>query len=105
MVIRYKNGDGKLITKICVLCNRKIVRVKNYADFPLDNAFGLKSPENVTWDDVYRFLISRTYPENRANINEILEDLGLKEYDPIKMCRITRGRMTNDQNWLTIRAL
>ena len=96
----YRDEGNNPITEVFVSKDKKDVRVKNYAEWPLDNAFGVKPIEKVTWGDVYRFITRRTFSANRINIGEILHNAGLKEYDPVKLCASHEGRNSRDQNWI-----
>ncbi len=55
-------------------------------------------------DKISRFefgeiLRRRCWDEHRADINEILKFIGLDEFNPYKICRITHGKMVQDKTW------
>lgn len=98
MRFNYRNEDGELLTEVSVNPLTKKVRIINHTDDFLDRAFGVN--ETPDYNDVLRFLESRTFPRNRYGIKDILREMGLSQYDPIKMCQYTNGRMADDTNWI-----
>ena len=54
----------------------------------------------VTVERVYRFLEGRCMERNRPCLPEYLEWLGLKEYNPYEIVKITHGVMWEDFQWL-----
>lgn len=56
--------------------------------------------ENATFKDFYEFCESRCAPRTRYNIDEILHRYGLREYDPVAMCRKSYGRTMADYLWI-----
>ncbi|MBQ4523216.1 MAG: hypothetical protein IJA10_09730 [Lachnospiraceae bacterium] len=46
-----------------------------------------------------RLLQSRCWDKNRANINEILSELGLNSYNPFEIVKKTRGIDYDDKFW------
>ena len=94
MRFNYRNEKGEILTEVYVNPFTKKVTVKNHTDFFLDKAFG--NNENVTYDDVMKFLESRTVPRNREDINEILAELHMKEYDPYALCKYFGGKVCED---------
>lgn len=73
-------------------------------DVPLlKTVFGNNSLPN--WKDFMDFLEERCVPRQRAGLREYLETLGLAEYDPMAIIEKTGGRMTEDQQWLSIEVL
>ena len=44
-------------------------------------------------------------PKSRENINILLKEMGLTEYDPIQIVEKTQGRMAEDAQWLKITRL
>ena len=88
--MRYEYFDQK---NLCctILCDftEKILRVKNHTDQILKTAFGRQ--ERPTWDDFIEFLEERCVPKSRENINILLKEMGLTEYDPIQIVEKTQG--------------
>ncbi len=56
--------------------------------------------ENPTVEQMYDFLETRCMPKQRTQLQEYLDDLGLDEYDPWKIVKITHGVMWEDYLWL-----
>ena len=55
-------------------------------------------------DDITRFefgeiLKSRCWDENRSDMNILLGLIGLNEYNPYEICKITHGKMIQDDTW------
>ena len=100
MRFNWCDGDGTVLTEVYVSNDRKTVSVVNHAEWALDNAFGLKPIEKITWDDVYRFFQTRTYGENRVNLGALLENMGLNHYDPVAMCQWNQGRKSSDNKYI-----
>ena len=58
-------------------------------------------PENITFHSISRFCESRQPPRNRVGIDYLLQNVyGLTEYQPIAMCRISRGITHSDDLWM-----
>jgi len=55
---------------------------------------------NPTIADVSRFFQSRCFPKERRNCKQLLEDLGLEEYNPLEIVKKTHGRQLEDYCWI-----
>ena len=98
MKFNYRGKNSELFTSVYINPITQKVTFKNYTVDYLDCAFGKK--ETVTYEDVIRFFKDRTYQENRADLPDILEEMGLTKYDPIKMCKYSNGRTAEDGKWI-----
>jgi putative transcriptional regulator len=78
----------------------KTVSVENFTDDLLFRAFGVN--EHPSWKDYEDFLEERCFPRTRQNLKFYLKQLGLTEYDPFAICRVTNGRMHGDSMWMEI---
>lgn len=97
MIIYFYNSD-RLCTKIDVDIKNKVLSVENYTENVIETAFGvITSP---TWEDFIEFLEDRCFPRNRQNLKLELKELGLDEYDPLKICLATNGRNYKDSAWM-----
>lgn len=76
-----------------------IVEVDNYAKDVLDLPFGVKT-KGITGEDLAAFLEWRCVPRGRANIRQLLDDMGLQFYNPIDIVRKTHGVMCDDMYWI-----
>lgn len=47
-----------------------------------------------------KFFEDRCFPRTRANCDELLKELGLKEYNPYLICIKTRGQQWDDFYWI-----
>ena len=75
-----------------VFLNRKNA-IQNQTSDLIHRAFGVV--ENPTWEDFNIFLEDRCFPETRGNKKELLDELGLMEYDPLQIVEKTQGRMAD----------
>ena len=98
MKFNYMNENDEIITSVYVNPITKKVKIKNYTDDIVDLAFGVNEKPN--YQDVLDFFESRCVPRDRKSINDILELLGLKEYDPYLICKFNHGRTAQDENWI-----
>lgn len=85
MKFNYMDKDGNVLTSVTVNNFTKKVKIVDYTNDIMDRAFGVK--EKVTYADVMDFFEDRTFPRNRADLQNILDCLGLKKYDPYSMCK------------------
>lgn len=99
MKLNLYNGD-KLCTSITADFEKRIVEAENYTDVMIFTAFGRN--QNPTWEDFEFFLKERCMPETRAGLREYLEDIGVGEYDPLAIIRVTQGRMAEDNQYIEI---
>jgi len=97
MRFNFRGPNGELYTEVFV-DDKKNVKFKNHTDFWADCAFGKRT--TATYGDVLTFFEMRTFPRNREDLPEILEAMGLKEYDPYKMCIFSEGRCASDDDWI-----
>ena len=74
------------------------VKVKNYIDDPVMLPFGVN--ENPTIKDLDRFLESRCVSRNRGNLKDVLNLIGVEEYDPYLIVRETYGLLWDDYSWI-----
>ena len=70
------------------------IKVHTHKEFPgvLSNANSRRR--------IYDFIKSRCPERDRGDINEILSAMGLREYDPWKIVRITHGVDWDDFYWI-----
>lgn len=80
--------------------NRRI-KIQNRTGDLLHRAFGVN--EAPDWSDYEQFLESRCFPRSRANLKELLRDMGLDSYDPIQIIEKTHGRTYDDAQWIKLR--
>ena len=82
--------------------DRKVV-IQNKTDDILHRAFGvIKDP---TWHDFDNFFRDRCFPQTRSNCKELLQEMGLTDYDPLQIAEKTKGRLADDEMWLRFRYL
>lgn len=99
MRLKYMHRDT-LCSVIDVDFKHKKVYVDNHTDKVLLRAFGVV--EQPTWEDFLEFLESRCFPRTRAGMKDILRDLDLDSYDPLRIIEKTGGRMAEDQQWIQV---
>ena len=82
--------------EITISADRKFVDYKKYTDeIPLA-PFAFDDP---TVEQVFDFIKSRCMDERRVQLEEYLNDLGLNEYNPYEIVKITHGVMFEDYMW------
>lgn len=91
----YKNT---VCATVYIFQKLKIV-VKNKTDNILFKPFGAWS-DQVNINDVYDLFESRCVPRTRFNIQQILDSMGLQEYDPNAIIHITHGVQVDDMFWI-----
>ena len=74
----------------------KNVTVSRFTDNPGKQLFAEKKMTRYQLGKIFEM---RCWEKERADINEILENLGLKEYNPYEIVRKTHGVSYNDYIW------
>ena len=109
---KKKETDGHKILKLFYydkdrLCSviqadytSETIQVVNYCDNPVKTAFGMN--RKPTWEQYQEFLASRCVPRERAGLREYLETIGVAEYDPLSIIRVTQGKMAEDGQWIAV---
>ena len=99
MEIRYYNGNA-LCTLIYADKTAQDLCAENYTDNLIKTAFG----KNLlpSWAELEAFLEERCIPRQRAGLREYLEALGLDEYEPLAIIQKTKGRMSEDDQWMEV---
>lgn len=92
-----------LCTTIYADFTDRTLEVENHTDSIVKTAFGRNL--TPTWDDLNAFLEERCIPRQRAGLQDYLEALGLSHYDPLAIIQHTKGRMAEDQQWLSVEDL
>lgn len=92
----YKREE--LMSRIA-LCEGGKVYFENFTDNPLECAFGIKSSP-VGIGVLYDFLEDRCFPSSRFNRDEVLQEMGLLEYNPVEIVKKTYGMLIDDQYWV-----
>ncbi len=98
-MISYYDGD-MLCTRICADFTDYSIAIENEEVSNVNRAFGAN--DAPTWDDFMAFLEDRCVPRQRDGIKYYLNELGLDEYDPFEIVKITGGKMSEDNQWLQI---
>ena len=73
------------------------VSVINYTDSKLFTPFLI---DNVNAGTVMTFFTNRWIEKTRPDFNERLSELGLDEYDPIEVVKLTHGLRFEDYTWI-----
>lgn len=84
-----------------VMCDGNNIKIENKVKNISLTAFGVA--DVVTPNDVYDLLCERCFPETRVNCSELLEDMGIQEYDPIEIIKQTHGAMCSDYFWIRLK--
>ena len=105
-VERYLNtaaGDGCTM-RITYMFRRQPCTVID-VDFLDQKVVIQNKTEHPTWNDFENFLRDRCFPQTRGNCKELLQEMDLTDYDPLKIVEKTRGRLADDEMWLRLRYL
>lgn len=73
------------------------VSVENFTDIVVMTVFGVNKP---TIDGLLEFFEERVFPETRPDSDVLLKMLGLREYNPLDICRKTHGKCWEDDMWI-----
>lgn len=93
ILLNYYNGS-RICTKIVADYTDKDIAFENYTDNPIELAFGVN--QTPAWDDYEAFLEERCVPRERDGLREMLETLGLYEYNLLEIIKKTQGKMAED---------
>ena len=99
----YLYNGNELCTTIYADFTDKTLISFNHTTDPVLSAFGNNTLP--TWFNFEAFLEERCLPRQRDRLREYLEVLGLNDYDPIEIIKITAGRMAEDNQWVQIEKL
>lgn len=87
--------------EICshVEVNLKTMEIKctDYTDFLPNTVFGL-CPHTIEYLNI--FFEDRCFPRHRADVDILLDIIGLKEYNPYDIVKISQGKMISDCCWI-----
>lgn len=95
----YMSKD-KVMTVIDVNDKEEKIKIKNFTDKIFFRAFGIN--ESPSWNNYQEFLEDRCVPRTRYNIDEILKDMGMTEYNSFEFIERTQGRMADDKDWILL---
>lgn len=100
-ILRLAYYDGEhLCSVIRADYTSETVHAENFCENPVKTAFGHN--RKPAWEQYHEFLASRCIPAERSGLREYLEAIGVEEYDPLAIIRITKGKMAEDEQWLDI---
>lgn len=102
LLLNYFNGD-ELCTKIAADFDEKKIQIENFSKNCIHTAFGVN--ENPSWEDYESFLEERCVPKSRMGIKEYLISIGVDEYNPLEIIKVTEGRMAEDNHWIKLEEL
>lgn len=74
-----------------------VVESRDYVDELILTVFG-KQEHNI--DNLLLFFEERVFPSSRPDTYEMLEVMGLKEYNPLDICKKTHGKCLGDELWI-----
>lgn len=93
-------NDNTLCSVIVADYSEENIVVENYSPDAVNLPFGKNTAP--TWPDYEAFLAERCISRDRFGLREYLESIGLYEYDPIEIIKITEGRMAEDKFHLQV---
>lgn len=74
-----------------------VVERVDYVNEPILTVFGKLEP-NI--DNLLLFFQERVFPSTRPDTYDMLEFMGLKEYNPLDICKKTHGKCWEDEMWI-----
>ena len=74
-----------------------VVERVDYVNEPILMVFGKLEP-NI--DNLLLFFQERVFPDTRPDTYDMLEFMGLKEYNPLDICKKTHGKCWEDEMWI-----
>lgn len=87
----------EVCTHVFVNFTKQEIKVQQYGDTPIKSVFW-KMPQ--TMENLFVFFEYRCFERTRCNKKQILEEMGLSEYEPLAICKITHGYLTSDCFWI-----
>lgn len=95
---KYVHSTLGLMAEVWYNHLTKKVIVKNFTDDVILRPFGVN--ENPTYKDLEDFMESRCFPRTRGNCRELLEKIGLDNYDPFEIVKINHGNCKEDNLYI-----
>ena len=92
--VMYKN---EIVTKVSFIKNGSLINIEKFTEHPAIQPF---CGTDVSLERVMKFLKRRCFSQARPDAYKILDALGLKEYDPVEIIKITHGHMWEDCTWI-----
>lgn len=96
--IEVFNGPNMIAEFDVDYSTETIANYKKYTDNWLLLPFG--RTDNVCYEKFIGFCEQRCPERGRADLKKLLRDWGLVIYDPVSICKVTRGLMLNDFLWI-----
>ena len=96
----YYFNSKDLVSIIIVDEENKQIFVENLSNDIFHLPFGII--KNPSWTDYLNFLEKRCIPKTRYDIQNILKQMDLNEYNPKDIVKITHGRVADDNEWLSL---
>lgn len=80
-----------------VIHDDRVMMCRCYTDTPYSQLFNPR--RHNTFEDVMAVLKSRCWDEGRPDMDKLLQGVGLKEYNPLEIVKVTHGVSFNDMFW------
>lgn len=96
LVFDYMNKD-EVCTHVEVNLKTKDVYAQDFTKIKSRTVFA-KRPHNI--EELNKFLEERCFPRGRNDEKDILKHLGLTQYNPLDIVKITHGKMLHDNCWI-----
>lgn len=74
-----------------------VVECMDFVEEPILTVFGR---QEHSIENLLDFFEERVFPEERDDTKGMLEFMGLKEYNPLDICRKTHGKCWEDEMWI-----
>lgn len=89
--------EDEVMSKVSVNFDTGEIDVENYTDLLMFTVFGLREH---TVDVLNDFFEDRCFSRHRPDVNILLDLIGLKQYNPLDIVKVTHGRTTHDTLWI-----
>lgn len=89
--------ENTVCTHVEVDLQTKQFSVENFTKIKARTVFAKREP-NI--ENLVKFFEERCFPRNRQDEKEILTYLGLTQYDPLSIVRVTKGALHSDHCWI-----
>ena len=76
--------------------NKSNVLIERFSKDPVKQIFSSDNISRIRFGEIIR---SRCFDEHRTDSQQLLSLLGLKEFNPYEICKITHGKMVQDKIW------
>lgn len=97
VILKFDYMDEDKINSSVTVYSDKTIECTDYVKENFKKVFG-KRP--LTMENLYKFFERRCFSRDNYGVKGTLKILGLTQYNPFDIVKITRGHMVQDHNWI-----